>query len=94
MTDLLSLAAAEQAAEDERDGMKRDSFSLDALHHALDAAREACRAALAGDTARLSALLLEAQWAADDTFPAGSPEAEALAVVLMAIGDEAMARAT
>ena len=94
MTDLLSLAAAEQAAEDEAIEMEHDTFSLAALDHALEAARAAVTAALAGDMPRLPALLLEAHWAADDTFPSGSAEAEGLALVLMAIGDEAMARVT
>ena len=92
MTSLLTLAAAEQAAEDDKLEMPGDTFSLLALQHALDTASLAISAAVSGDPAGLSSLLLEAQRAADDTFEAGSAEAEALALVLAAIGDEAMAR--
>ena len=59
---------------------------LPALHDALDSATSAALAAEGGDHDRVSWALLEASSAAASAFPAGSREAEALSVILSAIG--------
>jgi hypothetical protein len=61
-------------------------LDLPALHDALDSATSAALAAEGGDHDRVSWALLEASSAAASAFPAGSREAEALGVILSAIG--------
>jgi hypothetical protein len=94
-TRLRVLADGEYEAEAEALALELEGpgFSLAACLHALDAARLAVLAALDRDMSRVSPLLLEAAWAADDTFVPGSAEAESFALILAAIGDEAEARA-
>lgn len=57
-----------------------------ALFDALNCASQAVLAAEAGKTATAETALLEASIASGDAFPAGSPEAEALGVILAAAG--------
>jgi hypothetical protein len=59
---------------------------LPALHDALDGAAMAVFAAEGGDRERVSWSLLEASAAAASAFPVGSREADALEVILGAIG--------
>lgn len=59
---------------------------LPALHDALDGAATATFAAEGGDRERVSWSLMEASAAAASAFPAGSREADALEVILGAIG--------
>jgi hypothetical protein len=59
---------------------------LPALHDALDGAAMAAFAAEGGDQERMSWSLMEASAAAASAFPAGSREADALEVILGAIG--------
>ncbi len=61
-------------------------IDLPALHDALDSATSAALAAECGDHDRVNWALLEASSAAVSAFPAGSREAEALSVILSAIG--------
>jgi hypothetical protein len=55
-----------------------------ALYDALNCASLAVLFAEGGDTARSETALLEASLAASGAFPAGSPEADALGVILAA----------
>jgi hypothetical protein len=59
---------------------------LPALHDALDGAATAVFAAEGGDRQRVSWSLMEASAAAASAFPAGSREADALEIILGAIG--------
>ena len=59
---------------------------LPALHDALDGAATAVFAAEGGDRERASWSLMEASAAATSAFPAGSREADALEVILRAVG--------
>jgi hypothetical protein len=55
-----------------------------ALYDALNCLSLAVLFAESGDTGRSETALLEASVAAGDAFPAGSPEADALGVILAA----------
>jgi len=57
-----------------------------ALYDALNCASLAVLLAESGDAAGAEVPLLEASLAATDAFPAGSPEAAALGVILAAAG--------
>jgi hypothetical protein len=57
-----------------------------ALFDALNCASTAVLAAEGGDAATAETALFEASIAAGDAFPAGSPEADALGIVLAAAG--------
>jgi predicted RNA polymerase sigma factor len=57
-----------------------------ALYDALNCASLAVLLAESGDANRAEAALLEASLAASEAFPVGSPEAEALGVILTAAG--------
>jgi hypothetical protein len=64
----------------------RPMIDLPALHDALDGATAAAFAAESGDRERLDHALWEASAAAASAFPPGSQEADALGVILTAIG--------
>ena len=68
------------------EGAGRTLPDLPALHDVLDSATSAALAAEGGDHDRVTWALLEASSAAASVFPAGSREAEALSVILSAIG--------
>jgi hypothetical protein len=57
-----------------------------ALYDALNLASLAVLLGESGDAGRAETTLLEADIAAMDAFPAGSPEAQALGVILAAAG--------
>lgn len=57
-----------------------------ALYDALNCASLAVLLAESGDPGQAEAALMEASLAAVDAFPAGSPEAAALGVILAAAG--------
>ena len=57
-----------------------------ALYDALNLASAAVLLAEGGDARGAETMLLEASLSASDAFPAGSREAEALGVVLAAVG--------
>jgi hypothetical protein len=67
--------------------------SLCALYDALRNATEAVGALLGPDPASSSLLLEEAAWAADEAFPHGSAQSDALGVVLGAVSEAAEKRA-
>lgn len=57
-----------------------------ALHDALNCASLAALYFEGGDVSKGETALLEAQLAADSAFPAGTPEAKALDLILAAVG--------
>jgi hypothetical protein len=79
------MTRAERPAAD-RGEPGRTLADFPALHEALDSATSAALAAEGGDHDRVSWALLAASPAAGSAFPAGSREAEALSVILSAIG--------
>jgi hypothetical protein len=63
------------------------STRLPALHDTLNCATTAVLAAMCGEPGSARANLLEAGIAASETFPAGSPEAAALNMILGTVQD-------
>ncbi len=57
-----------------------------ALYDALNCASIAVLLAESGDAGQAEAALMEASLAATDAFPAGSPQAAALGIILAAAG--------
>lgn len=95
MSRLEALLAAEQAAEAEARTVLADVSRdrLVALEGALDAAAQAIREVLAGDTAVAASLLSEAAVVSVAAFLPYSREAEALQVIIWAIADASGRRA-
>ena len=91
----VALLAARQAAEAEARTVLADVTRdrMVALGSALDAAAQAIREVLAGDTAVAGTLLSKAAVASVAAFPPYSREAESLQVILWAIADAAGRRA-
>ena len=88
MTSLRALCDGEYTAEAEAAAMQAeaDAAALTAFYDALGSLRDAVGAALSLTGGCPSSLLLEASLAGSLAFPLGSPQSQALGVILGAAG--------